>query len=118
MMKRFKYKEISKQYNELIKIIDGKEMFTPTTDDILKNQDVLRLAEERGYIAHATLPHGAHYRVLGNLNDYKEWLTTREKEEKRLCLKEWALMLAGAIAGAIFSNLPEIIKYITFIFSK
>lgn len=87
MMKRFKYKEISKQYNELIKIIDSKEMFTPTTDDILKNQDVLRLAEERGYIAHATLPHGTHYKVIGNLNDYKEWLTTREKKKNVCALK-------------------------------
>lgn len=118
MMKRFKYKEISKQYNELIKIIDGKEMFTPTTDDILKNQDVLRLAEERGYIAHATLPHGTHYKVIGNLNDYREWLIAKEKEEKRLCFKEWMLVLVGAIVGAIFSNLPEIINYVTFIFNK
>lgn len=102
----------------MVKIINGKEMFTPTTDDILRNQDVLSLAEERGYIAHATLPHGTHYKVIGDLNDYKEWLIIREKEEKRLCFREWGLVLVGAIAGTIFSNLPEIIDYITLIFNK
>ena len=118
MMKRYKYEELSKQYNELIKIINGKEFFSPTTDDILKNQDVLNLAEERGYIAHATLPHGTHYKVIGNLNDYKEWLLARKKEEKRLYFREWMLVLVGAIVGAIFSNLPEIINHITLIFNK
>ena len=114
----YKYKEIIKQYNELIKIIQGQEIFTPTEDEILKNQDVLNLAEDRGYIAHITLPHGTHYKVIGNLNDFKSWLIVQEKEEKRLCIREWALILVGAIVGAVFTNLPEIIGFLSFIFNN
>ena len=116
-MQMYKYKEIIKQYNELIKIIQRQEIFTPKEDDILRNQDVLNLAEERGYIAHITLPHGTHYKVIGDLNDFKEWLIVREKEQKRMCIKEWALVLVGAIGGAIFTNLPEIISWLTLIFN-
>lgn len=118
MMKRYKYKEAYNQYNELIRLINGREMFTPTKDEILRNQDILSLAEERGYIAHVTLPHDTHYKVLGDMNDFKYWLIVRKKEEKLLCVKEWALVLVGAIAGAIFTNLPEIINFFTLIFNN
>ena len=112
-----RFKILVKQYDDLSKLINGQQMFALSPDEALRFQDILNLLGERGYLGCAKLNHSYAYKILGPLTDFRQWLSTQEKEEQRLSRREWRIAIISASIGGIIGLLPTIFSFLQSIVS-
>lgn len=93
--------DIKKQYREIKTLLGGGRNLQLTDEDALRNQDVLLLLEERGYLLNLNVDGANCYRRMADFSGFEEWLKQEAREAKRLTRREWTISIVSAVIGAV-----------------
>lgn len=90
---------------------DGRDLQLSDAD-ALRNQDILYLLEERGYLHDFNVDGANLYRKLEDFDGFEDWLNEEIRDAKRVTRREWAIGIVCAIIGASVGLIPYIVSLI------
>lgn len=99
-----------KQLDEIKSLAQNNDCFNLNDTDTIRMKKVLDLLQAQGYIKNLEIDGTNMFLILGNFQDFDDWLTDEEQKAKNLSHREWAIALGGAIVGAIISGFFQMLQ--------
>lgn len=94
-----------KQLDEIKSLAQNNDCFNLNDTDTIRMKKVLDLLQAQGYIKKLEIDGTNMFLILGNFQDFDDWLTDQEKQSKLLNLREWAIAIISALIGAVIGRL-------------
>lgn len=94
-----------KQWEEIKTLAQNNDCLCLDDADAIRMKRVLDLLQEQGYIKNLDVDGTNMFLILGNFQDFDDWLTDQEKQSKLLNLREWAIAIISALIGAVIGRL-------------
>lgn len=96
-----------KQWEEIKALADGNSSFELNDADVIRMKKVLDLLQEQGFIKNLEVFGANLFSVLGNLQDFEDWLNDEEQEESKK-RQHSCLETRQSRASAIVNSQPTI----------
>lgn len=94
-----------KQWEEIKTLAQNDDCLCLDDADAIRMKKVLDLLQAQGYIKKLEIDGTNMFLILGNFQDFDDWLTDQEKQSKLLNLREWAIAIISALIGAVIGRL-------------
>ena len=91
-----------KQYQEIKKLFAESDGYINLSDDDnVRLNDVLLILAAKGYICPMNVDGANMYSKEADFQQFEEWHKDREREEKKLSVREWKIAIVSALIGLI-----------------
>ena len=82
-------------------------------EDNVRLGEVLTLLEFKGYIRAFQIDGTNAYRRMVHFDSFEAWHKDKQREERKLSVREWRIGIIGAVIGLIPFIVSDIIPWIT-----
>lgn len=89
------------QYKEIVRLFNNKNAITLENTDYIRMRETLAILEALGYIQEIKIDNSNMFQKLGSFSDFDKWHKDKEREERKLTLREWKIGIVGALIGLI-----------------
>lgn len=100
------------QYKEIVDRFSGTETIMLDYAEYARFKGILDLLEMLRYISCAEMSSYYFLKKFGDFEDFDRWHRDREREERKLSLREWKIGIVGALIGLIPFFVTTVIPWI------
>lgn len=106
------------QYKEIVRRFDNTEIIILDYAEYARLKETLGILEMLEYVCRFELSSNHGFKRLGNFEDFDKWHKDKEREERKLSLREWIIGIVGALIGLIPFVVTTVVPWIVSLFTS